>query len=107
MKVFDKTGKDQILGDEIARGGEGVVYALAARPSVVVKLYHKDLLTRRGEHLRKKVESMLGMGTGFKDAPLAWPAISVHDKNGVWLGYAMKRVAVSYTHLTLPTNREV
>lgn len=34
VKVFDKTGQVQMLGAEIARGGEGAVYALAARPSV-------------------------------------------------------------------------
>lgn len=93
MKVFDKQGQVQILGDEIARGGEGVVYELAARSSVVVKLYHEDVLSKRGAQLHRKVEVMLGLRGKFKDLPLAWPAISVHDEHGAWRGYAMKRVS--------------
>jgi hypothetical protein len=38
MRVFDKAGQAQIIGAEIARGGEGAVHVVAARPSVVVKL---------------------------------------------------------------------
>jgi DNA-binding helix-hairpin-helix protein with protein kinase domain len=93
MRVFDSAGQEQRLGNEIARGGEGAVHVLAARPSVVVKLYHDDLLARRGKPLREKVDAMLGLRQAFKDAPLAWPAIAVFDDRGTWRGYAMRRVA--------------
>ena len=93
MQVFDKTGKAQAIGDEIARGGEGAVHALASKPSVVVKLYHAELLARRGGQLREKVDAMVGLRQSFDTSELAWPAISVHDEHGTWLGYAMRRAA--------------
>ena len=93
MLVFDKTGKPQQIGDELARGGEGAVYALADKPSVVVKLYHSDLLTRRGNSLREKVDAMVGLRQHFDTTSLAWPALSVHNEHGVWLGYAMRHAA--------------
>lgn len=103
VRVFDKSGQAQDLSGEIARGGEGVVHALTARPSVVVKIYHPELLAKRGDQLRQKVGAMLGLRGAFKDAPLAWPAIDVHDERGEWLGYAMPRAAgVSLAKLAHP-----
>lgn len=93
MRVFDSSGQVQPLGDEIARGGEGAVYALVGRPSVVVKLYHDDLLARRGTALREKIVAMLELRHTFKDAPLAWPAIAVFDDRWIWRGYAMRRAS--------------
>ena len=93
MQVFDKVGKPQRIGDELARGGEGVVYALGSKPSVVVKLYHPELLDRRGTLLREKVDAMVGMRQHFDTSSLAWPALSVYDEQGTWLGYAMRRAA--------------
>jgi DNA-binding helix-hairpin-helix protein with protein kinase domain len=92
MNIFDSTGQAQRLGNEIARGGEGAVYPLASRPSVVVKLYHDDLLLRRGKAQREKVEVMLSIRKDIIDAPLAWPALAVFDKNGTWRGFGMRRV---------------
>jgi DNA-binding helix-hairpin-helix protein with protein kinase domain len=80
VQVFDKLGKVQAMGDEIARGGEGAVYSLAAKPSVVVKLYHPELLERRGEQMRQKVDAMAGLRAHFDTSALAWPALSVFDQ---------------------------
>jgi DNA-binding helix-hairpin-helix protein with protein kinase domain len=91
MRVFDKAGQAQIIGAEIARGGEGAVHVLAARPSVVVKLYHPELLVRRGGNLRDKVEVMVALRPQFDVSTMAWPAISLHDERGAWVGYAMRR----------------
>jgi hypothetical protein len=71
MRVFDKAGQAQLIGDEIARGGEGAVHVLAARPSVVVKLYHPQLLARRGEDLRAKVEAMVRLRSRFDVSTMA------------------------------------
>jgi len=93
MQVFDKAGKTQAIGDEIASGGEGAVHVLSAKPSVVVKLYHPELLVRRGEQLREKVDAMVGLRQRFDTPALAWPAISVYDEYGAWCGYAMRRAS--------------
>ncbi|MER2623586.1 MAG: hypothetical protein ABTS22_06570 [Accumulibacter sp.] len=103
MRVFDKAGKAQAIGDEIARGGEGAVHALPGIPSAVVKLYHPELLVRRGEQLRDKIDSMIGLRHSFDTTALAWPAIAVVDERGVWRGYAMRRAAgVPLTKLAHP-----
>lgn len=91
MRVLDSSGQVQPLGEEIARGGEGAAYALAARPSVVVKIYHDDVLAWRGAALREKVEAMLDLRRTFKDTPVVWPAIAVFDDRETWRGYAMRR----------------
>ena len=76
---------------------------MTARPTVVVKLYHPELLAKRGDYLRQKVGAMLGLRESFKDAPLAWPALDVYDDRGTWLGYAMPRAAgVSLAKLAHP-----
>lgn len=89
--IFDKSGKAQVIGDEIARGGEGTVHALAAKPLVVVKLFHPELLARRGKQLREKVDAMVRLRQSFDTSALVWPAISVYDEHGTWRGYAMRR----------------
>jgi len=85
MQVFDKAGKPQLIGDELARGGEGAVHVLSAKPTVVVKIYHPDLLNRRGNLLREKVDAMVGLRQHFNTSFLAWPALSVYDEHGTCL----------------------
>ena len=93
MRVFNRVGQAEVLGDEIARGGEGAVHALVARSSVVVKLYHPELLARRGAQTREKVDAMIAMRGRLDTSALAWPAIAVYGSNGDWCGYAMKRAS--------------
>ncbi len=91
MRVFNKAGQAQHLADEIARGGEGAVHTLVARPSVVVKLYHPELRARRGAQTREKINAMVAMRGSLDTSSLAWPAIAVYDDQGAWCGYAMSR----------------
>jgi DNA-binding helix-hairpin-helix protein with protein kinase domain len=93
VRVFDKLGKARTIGEEISRGGEGAVYALVGQPSTVVKLYHSELLARRGDQLREKVDAMVGFRQKIDTSALAWPAVTVHDEHGAWRGYAMRRAA--------------
>ena len=58
MQVFDWKGAAQKLGNEIARGGEGSVFQVAERHSVVVKQYHPEVIARRGGELEDKVAVM-------------------------------------------------
>ena len=103
MEVFDKFGLPQRLGCEIARGGEGAVFALESRPDIVVKLYHPETLGRRGTALEAKIERMIALRPSFRSLPLAWPALSVRDSSGVWRGYAMSRASgVPLTKLAHP-----
>ena len=81
----------QKLGNEIGRGGEGSVFPVATRDSVVVKLYHPEVITRRGRELQDKVAAMTSLRGSFDTSALAWPAIPVFGADGTWRGYAMRR----------------
>ncbi len=103
MEIFDKLGVAQRVGCEVARGGEGTVFALESRPDVVVKLYHPEILSRRGTAIETKVEQMIALRPRFHGLQLAWPTLSIRDASGVWRGYAMRRAdGVSMTKLAHP-----
>jgi len=89
--VFDPTGTAQALAPLLASGGEGQVFPLAARPGVLVKQYHPDVLQKRGTELRAKTEAMIEMRESFDQPCLSWPRMSVFDAKGQWIGYAMRR----------------
>ncbi len=91
VKVYSADGETQVLGDVLARGGEGAVHPLVSRPEVLVKLYHPDVLAKRGAELPRKVEAMTARRTAFDDMPVCWPLISVYNAAGTWTGYAMYR----------------
>lgn len=77
-----------------AQGGEACVYDVPTIPNAVVKLYHPEVLAKRGKHLQQKIDAMCSdpQLAGFKDHPsLAWPLFSVLDDRGQWRGYAMRR----------------
>lgn len=103
MEVFDKLGVAQRVGCEIARGGEGAVFALESRPDIVVKLYHPEILIRRGTSLQVKVERMIALRPNFGGLHLAWPVLSIIDASGAWRGYAMRRAGgIPLTKLAHP-----
>ena len=91
MQAFDRTGAAQKLGNEIARGGEGSIFPVAGRHSVVAKLYHPEVIARRGGELEDKVAAMTSLRGHFDASALAWPAIPVFGADGNWCGYAMRR----------------
>jgi DNA-binding helix-hairpin-helix protein with protein kinase domain len=103
VEIFDKLGVAQRVGCEIARGGEGTVFELESRPQVVVKLYHPEILSRRGTALEAKVERMIALRPSFRSLRLAWPALSICDASGAWRGYAMRRAdGIPLTKLAHP-----
>lgn len=86
--VFDSQGKPQRLDKLFGKGGEAVVYPLAQRDEVLVKLYHEAELTKRGTTLQQKVEAMRKVPALAGQKGVSWPLISVFDSNR-WIGYAM------------------
>ena len=84
----------QLSDTPFAQGGEAAVHAVPRFPSVVVKLYHTQILQSRAATLRTKVEAMASdpVLVRFKHHPgLAWPRFSVLDEKGQWRGYAMRK----------------
>lgn len=95
LTVCNTAGESVQLADTpFARGGEAVVYAVPRYPAAVVKLYHPQVLGKRGDALHTKIDAMAGEPTlaRFRQrAGLAWPKFSVFDERGQWRGYAMSK----------------
>jgi DNA-binding helix-hairpin-helix protein with protein kinase domain len=91
--VYDSTNTSQSLGELLASGGEGTVYPLANKSHVLVKIYHQEIMKKRGDLLKEKVGTMIKLQDGFKTIQdgLSWPKANVYDRSGNWLGYAMRR----------------
>lgn len=97
LTVCNTAGESVQLADTpFAQGGEAVVYAVPRYPAAVVKLYHPQVLVKRRDTLRTKIDVMAGEPTlaRFKQrAGLAWPKFSIFDEQGQWRGYAMSKAA--------------
>lgn len=91
--VYDAQLQPQHVGAMLARGGEGSVYPLSTRSDVVVKVYHPQVLAKRGPQLHEKIEAMCELTELRNNKSLGWPLLSIYDANKNWLGYAMYRVA--------------
>lgn len=95
LTVRNATGESVQLSDTpFAQGGEAAVHAVPRFPSAVVKLYHPQVLQKRSDTLRAKIEAMSSDPklASLKQHPgLAWPRFSVFDERGQWRGYAMRK----------------
>jgi len=69
QRFFDRAGVEVELGTELARGGEGTVYALARYPGFVAKLYHEAPEPDKAA----KLAAMVAGRTPRLDAHAAWP----------------------------------
>lgn len=84
----------QLSETPFAQGGEAAVHTVPQHLNVVVKLYHPQVLEKRADALRAKVEVMStdAQFAHLKKHPsLAWPQFSVIDDHGKWRGYAMRK----------------
>jgi DNA-binding helix-hairpin-helix protein with protein kinase domain len=90
MAVVDSTGKTVVLGPEMGRGGEGVVYELASNASLVAKIYYRPLDATRAN----KISAMVFTGNPEIIKFAAWPLSVLHDKGKV-VGLLMRKVARS------------
>ena len=91
MHVFDRGGSPKLLSELLASGGEGGVYPLADRQGILVKLYHKEILEKRGSELSDKIEAMIQIKGKFEGHSVSWPLLSVFNDRKEWIGYAMHR----------------
>ena len=95
MTVHGPSGESvQLAETAFAQGGEAAVHAIPCYPGVVVKLYHPQILQKRAQSLRAKVEAMSSdphLAQFKQHAALAWPRFSVFDEQKQWRGYAMRK----------------
>lgn len=91
VKVFDGQGAPQVMDQLLAKGGEGAIYPLRGRPEILIKVYHSEILKKRGRALQEKVEAMCKIEELRNERHLSWPLLSVYDEHKRWIGYAMRR----------------
>ncbi len=75
---IDDGGRQLALGTQLGRGGEATVYAIEGEPSLVAKIYHRQLELEQTEKLSRMVE--------LKNERLlklaAWPVGILRPRNG-------------------------
>lgn len=99
MAVYtNRDAQTLTTGEEVGRGGEGVVYAVVERNDVVAKIYH---LAQRTHLRHAKVTAMIAQpprdsGRAFvpPHVALAWPTDLLFEE-GAFVGFLMPRMARS------------
>jgi RNA polymerase subunit RPABC4/transcription elongation factor Spt4 len=101
MIVYDAARRPVTLGGEVARGGEGIVYAAAGRPGVLAKIYtprpregHEEKLTWMLAHPPQDPagNGASGVRASGGHASIAWPTDLLFDAQRHFLGYLMPQV---------------
>jgi DNA-binding helix-hairpin-helix protein with protein kinase domain len=70
MRLYDHLNKPILLGGEVGRGGEGLIYTIQGDTANVAKLYHKPIAGEKAEKLRAMVVNSLDLSR-FTAWPLA------------------------------------
>ena len=76
------------LDEQIGRGGEGDVHAIAGDPTHAVKIYTVKELTER----QAKVSAMVRAGLAARSELVAFPVAVVNRAGGKFAGFTMRRV---------------
>ncbi len=89
MRLYDHLNKPILLGEELGRGGEGLVYTIQGDTTNVAKVYHKPVAGEKAEKLKAMVVNSLDLSRFT-----AWPSATLHDKPGSTVkGFIMPRVS--------------
>lgn len=82
--------REIMLERELARGGEGTIYAVKDKPHLVAKIFHKPSPEKTA-----KLNAMLDnppddpTQASLSHISIAWPAQLIKDKNGDCVGFTM------------------
>jgi DNA-binding helix-hairpin-helix protein with protein kinase domain len=69
-EVVDASGETYLLGEILGKGGEGTVFAVARRPTLAAKLFHRTPLDAQ---ILVKLQVMISRRTPALDGVAAWP----------------------------------
>ena len=87
--LVDPRGAPLVLGTEIGRGGEGIVYAVRDQPGFVAKVY----LTPPERDHAAKLSAMVASADAQMLKLAAWPTGMLQDRNGKAVGFLMPKVS--------------
>ncbi|AUG76301.1 hypothetical protein CFP65_1402 [Kitasatospora sp. MMS16-BH015] len=104
MTVLAEDGRCWRLTEEVGRGGEGQVYAVAGQPELVAKIVPHPI---DGPQHRRRIERLVGhrrqpRTTRLLDGSLgtvAWPLLAVRTRRGELGGYLMTNLRPRYRPL--------
>ncbi len=89
-EVITSSGNTVMLLEELARGGEGIVYKTNI-DSKLVKIYDPSRLTKlRLKKLQSMSELKMVKSSTFS---IAWPEELVYNKSGEFVGFLMKKIS--------------
>lgn len=95
VTVYDPKGIPLVLkkDDEVARGGEGIVYRYAKNANILIKVCKQETLADPEKMLvfRSRLAAMSALEDCRKAAFLAWPLMPVMDSRGQAIGFVMRR----------------
>jgi len=86
--LLDRDDDLVVLGQELGRGGEGVVCSITSRVNFVAKIYHKPV----SAELAAKLTAMVGMRSDLLLRVAAWPTDTLRRANGEIAGFLMPKV---------------
>lgn len=92
--------KRYTLGQQLANGGEGIVYELSGDSSHVAKIYRADRFKSEAERsvMERKLRAMINMNVSATVdglLRLAWPQDILYE-NGKIVGFIMPRITTKY-----------
>lgn len=90
--VYTQSGIEIILGKEIGRGGEGIIYKIS--DGTVAKIYHKENATQ------EKFDKLSEMVKLKKMESICLPDSILYNKNKEFIGYTMRRVPKNFETLS-------
>jgi DNA-binding helix-hairpin-helix protein with protein kinase domain len=89
MILYDHMNNPILLGEELGRGGEGLVYTIQGDTNNVAKVYHNTVISEKEEKLKVMVVNGLDLSQFT-----AWPSATLHDQpRGMVRGFIMPRVS--------------
>jgi DNA-binding helix-hairpin-helix protein with protein kinase domain len=102
--VRTAAGKQVVLGKELGRGGEGIVYQLEGDANLAVKLYHPGQVADR----REKILAMVAANWHSVAPYIAFPIDALFGATNNFVGFTMRKVGHQKPvhNLYSPTNRK-
>ncbi len=95
VTVYDPKGVPLVLkqGDEVTRGGEGVIYHFAKNPDILIKVCKPETLAdpEKRTVFRSRLAAMSALEDCRKADFLAWPLMPVMDSCGGAIGFVMRK----------------
>lgn len=113
MIYYGRNHKTYTLGTRLGSGGEGEIYDIVGKPSLVAKIYFNSKFnpapgnSNPRRNLKEKIETMLEQPVQpYVNGVLtvAWPQDLLLNQQGQFVGYVMPRV--KSTHHIFAASRE-